>query len=274
VTAPADLTITPRDLSFGREQPHPRWWLGGDPVATAFFNALSTTFPLGERFFIDSVRHFRDRADPKLQEQIAAFIRQEAVHTREHVAFNRQVADHGYDVSAMEARTRERLEIARARHPLAMLATTVALEHFTAIVANALLSDPCHLAGASGEARRMWSWHALEEIEHKGVAYDTWVAATSHLSPLRRWWLRVLLMMLSTWNFTRTTKRNMADIFEQDGIRSGRTWRRTLGYLLLKPGLLRRLLPAYLAFYLPGFHPWRHDDRALLRSAEAALAAS
>ena len=44
---PADLTITPRDRRFGRGQTQSRWWLGGDPIATAFYNALSVTFPRG-----------------------------------------------------------------------------------------------------------------------------------------------------------------------------------------------------------------------------------
>ena len=44
-------------------------------------NALSTTFPDGERFFIDSVRNFQDQIkDPKLQKDIRAFIGQEANH--------------------------------------------------------------------------------------------------------------------------------------------------------------------------------------------------
>lgn len=271
-SAPADLTITPRDLAFGRGEPQARWWLGGDPVGTAFFNALSATFPLGERFFIDSVKPFRDRGSPELQAQIAAFVRQEALHTREHVVFNDHMAAQGYDLAAMEARTRERLEIARARHPVAMLGATVAMEHFTAILAHAVLSDPRHFAGASDEVRRMWTWHALEEIEHKGVAYDTFLAVTAELPPLRRWWLRVRLMLLSTWHLGITTTQNMADMFRHDGLVSARTSGRCLAYLFVRPGILRQALPAYLSFFLPGWRPWRRDDRPLLRRAEAELA--
>ena len=107
-STPADLTITPRDLKLDRDADHGRWWHGGDPVATAFFNALSAAFPQGETFFIEAVRRFRDRTDGKLQEQIAAFIQQEAAHTREHVVFNRLIKGAGYDTSAMDAETRRR----------------------------------------------------------------------------------------------------------------------------------------------------------------------
>jgi predicted metal-dependent hydrolase len=77
-----------------------RWWLGGDPFATAFMNALSVTFPKGEAFFIESVKHFRDGASPKLAGEIRAFVQQEVMHSREHVAFNKRVTDAGYDIVA------------------------------------------------------------------------------------------------------------------------------------------------------------------------------
>src|SRR5687767_1498869 len=100
------LTITPRDLKLDRDASSPRWWHGGDPVATAFFNALSVSFPQGETFFIESVRRYRERGDARLQEQIQAFIQQEAAHTREHVVFNKLIKNAGYDTSAMDVETR------------------------------------------------------------------------------------------------------------------------------------------------------------------------
>jgi len=85
--------ITVRDLRFVRESKPPRWWLGGDPVATAWFNALSGTFPRGEAYFIEAVKAHRDGVPPKLNEEIRAFIVQEVNHTREHLAFNRIAAE-------------------------------------------------------------------------------------------------------------------------------------------------------------------------------------
>src|SRR3954471_13024454 len=110
--SPADLTITSRPLKVDRGVKSSRWWHGNDPVATAFFNALSATFPQGEMFFIDSVRRYRDQAEPQLRDQIDRFIQQEAMHTREHVAFNRLIKDAGYDTAAMDAYTRTRMALA------------------------------------------------------------------------------------------------------------------------------------------------------------------
>src|ERR1051325_9637803 len=97
--SPASLSITPRDRRFGRDTAAPRLWHGGRVEATAIYNALSTTFPVGEAFFVESVRAFRDGAPPKLAAEIKAFTTQEAIHSREHAAFNKSAVDAGYDLT-------------------------------------------------------------------------------------------------------------------------------------------------------------------------------
>jgi predicted metal-dependent hydrolase len=268
---PADLTITPRDLRLDREASHPRWWHGGDPVATAYFNALSASFPQGETFFIEAVRRYRDHGDARLQAQIQAFIQQEAAHTREHVAFNKLIKNAGYDTTAMDGETRRRLDIARSRHPLAQLAITVALEHFTAIMAHSLLTTKNPLPGAPLEVLRLWQWHAIEELEHKAVAYDTFLAVTRELSPFKRWALRCHVMLLISAQFWHTNFERMADFFRQDGINTARTWWRVFTYLCFEPGVMRIIFLPYLSFFRPGFHPWNHDDSALIRDFERRL---
>lgn len=271
---PPDLTIQPRDMAFGRDAPSGRWWLGGDPVGTAFYNALSATFPLGERFFMDSVRRYRNVAPAKLKAQITGFLAQEAMHTREHIFFNKQIADHGFDIAAMEERTRARLDFARTRPPLQQLGATIALEHFTAILAHALLADPRHLEGASDEAKAMWRWHAIEEVEHKSVAYDVYMVAAASLPAPRRWTLRVLTMVAATHLLFAVVGSNIADIFTSDGINNGRSWRRLFHFMLVRPGMLRQVMGSYFAYFLPGFHPWQHDNRALVSEVEQTLAST
>jgi len=285
---PIDLTITPRDLKFNRGRAQAdsnasgadsgpkrvRWWHSGDPVKTAFFNALSMTFPQGESLFIEAVRRYRDKGDATLQAQISAFIKQETLHTREHVAFNRLVEEAGYDVAAIQAYTTNRMRLARERHPLAQLAITVALEHYTAILAHGLLREPSHLEGAPAEVARLWQWHAIEEIEHKGVAFDTFVAATQEMSKARRWYIRSKAMLLISFLFWRSITRHMADFFRQDGINKVGTWMRVLKFYYITPGILRKIAREYFKFYLPGFHPWHTDDRALITDVERELLAA
>src|SRR5688500_13414788 len=143
--------ITVRDARFGRDSRPERWWLNGDPIATAWFNALSATFPRGETLFIDSVKAFRDDAPPQLASEIRAFIKQEVNHTREHLAFHRAAAEAGYDMTALDARVETLLADVYARPPHAWLAVTIALEHFTAMFAREFLNHPQHFVGADNE---------------------------------------------------------------------------------------------------------------------------
>ncbi|RYE01162.1 MAG: metal-dependent hydrolase [Sphingomonadales bacterium] len=268
---PADLTITPRDRRFGRDGAQQRWWMAGDPVATAFHNSLSITFPKGEAFFIESVKAHRDGAPPRLAEEIKAFTLQEVMHSREHVAFNKRVVDAGYDLTPLERAVDEVLAIIRERPPIVNLAATMALEHYTAILASMILKDPRYFAGVDAAQADMWRWHAMEELEHKGVAYDTWLHATKGWSRWRRWKLKSLMMTLVTLNFWKKRVDGAVELLRQDGLEKGAR-RRVWWYLLGNPGLLRRILPALAAYFLPGFHPWNHDDRHLIGRAESAYA--
>ncbi|HWC56378.1 MAG TPA: metal-dependent hydrolase [Sphingomicrobium sp.] len=260
----AQLSIIPRDRGFGRDAATPHLWHGGRVEATAIYNALSTTFPKGEAFFVESVRAFRDGAPPKLAEEIKAFTTQEAIHSREHDAFNRRAADTGYDLSKLEARVEERLAITKGRPPVVSLAATMALEHFTAILAHQLLANPRHLEGADTETADLWRWHAVEEIEHKGVAYDTWLNATRHWPRFKRWKLKARVMLLVTRNFLVDRTGGALELMRQDGVTGFPAWWLLLTYLWVRPGMFRKIAGAWTKFFLPGFHPWNEDDRALI----------
>jgi hypothetical protein len=268
VTTPSDLTITPRDRRFGRGERTDRWWLAGDPFGTALYNALSATFPKGEAFFVESVRAYREDAPPKLAAEIKAFTTQEVMHSREHVAFNRRAAEAGYDLSRLDEAVDRRLEIVRARHPLVNLAATMALEHFTAILAHQLLADPRHLAGADAESAALWRWHSVEEIEHKGVAYDTWLHATRELGRFKRWSIKARVMLLVTYHFMVERTKGALDLLAQDGIAGPKAWAGLARFAFGKPGMVRKIMGAWASFFMPGFHPWNHDDRALIEAEE------
>lgn len=271
---PADLTITPRDRRFDRGKLPDRLWHGGRVEATAIYNALSATFPVGEAFFVESVRKFADGAPPRLAEEIRGFTTQEVIHSREHLAFNRRAADAGYDLSRLDERVDERLSITRSRPPIVSLAATMALEHFTAILAHQLLVDARHLEGADREAAELWRWHACEEIEHKGVAYDTWLHATRDWPRGKRWKVKAKVMLYITRNFVVDRTAGALELMRQDGVSGARAWARLLWYLWIRPGMFRKIGGAWFRFFLPGFHPWNEDDRHLLRAYEASARAA
>jgi predicted metal-dependent hydrolase len=266
---PADLTITPRDRRFGPIATASRLWHGGRVEATAIYNAMSSTFPRGEAFFVESVRAFRDSAPPRLAQEIKAFTTQEVIHSREHLAFNRRAADAGYDLSRLEADVEMRLALTESKPPIVSLAATMALEHFTAILAHELLADPRHLAGADEQAAELWRWHACEEIEHKGVAFDTWLHATTDWPRYKRWKVKALVMLLVTRNFVVDRTAGALELMRQDGVTGPRAWSALLWYLWVRPGMFRKIAGAWFKYLLPGFHPWNEDDRALLRAYDA-----
>jgi predicted metal-dependent hydrolase len=266
--------IVVRDRRFGRGRAQARWWLNGDPVATAWFNALSATFPRGETLFVDAVKAFREGAPPPLAAEIRAFVKQEVNHTREHLAFNRAAEAAGYDMSAIDARVERLIGDVYARPKIAWLAVTMALEHFTAMFAHEFLRHPEHFVGAEVEQAELWRWHAVEELEHKGVAYDTWLHATRGWSRWKRWKVKALSMLVITRRFVRNRFIDASDLLAQDGIVGGRAKARLVWYLIGRPGILRRVFPAWCAYFLPGFHPWNRDDRALIGKYDSDYAAA
>jgi len=271
---PVDLTITPRDRRFGRALAQKRWWLGGDPIGSAYHNALSITFPRGEAFFVESVKAFREGANPKLTAEIRSFITQEVMHSREHVSFNKRVTDAGYKIDHLEKVVADSLELTKNRPQILNLAVTMALEHYTAMMAHQMLRDPKAFAGADPELSNMWKWHAIEEIEHKGVAYDTWLHATRDWSRWKRWKVKTIMMLIVTKNFWTKRWEGTLDLLAQDGITGWKAKARLAWYLVGNPGPVRRLALPWLAFFMPGFHPWNHDDRALIGKYDSDFAAA
>lgn len=268
---PDDLTITVRDERFNRGTNPRRWW-AGEPFGTAWHNALSATFPRGEAFFIEAVKAHREGADAKLDAEIRAFVRQEINHTREHIAFNRLAEDAGYDIKAIDTRVAEMLALTKDRPAIANLAVTMALEHYTAMMAAEFLENPAHFADADAEVRDMWRWHAAEEIEHKGVAFDTWNHATRDWSPGKRWRVRSLVMVSVTARFFKNRWTDSLELLAQDGITGWKAKWGLFKYLTVSPGIVRRIFPAWLAYFKPGFHPWDHDDRELIKLYEGDFA--
>jgi uncharacterized protein len=250
-----------RNLSFDVGPDVPRHWHGGRRAVTAFFNNLTVFFPPGERFFIASVRAHKDHIrDPKLEAEARAFYAQEGIHSREHIRYNRMLLEQGYPVDAMEARVDRLLRVVtRLSHKRMRLATTAALEHFTALMAHVLLSDPRLLEGAHPVMAGLWRWHAAEENEHKAVAYDVFVAAGGTYVE------RVAAIIGATVIFWAKVADHQVRLMWVDRtLFSLREWGSLLKFLFVSPGGLRRVVPLYFDYFRPRFHPWDLDNRDLL----------
>lgn len=269
---PEEHALIVRDQRFNRDHLVPRWWHSNDPVATAWYNSVSASLPRGEAFFIDTLKGFRDDLPPKLAAEVKAFTRQEVNHTREHVAFNRIVQDHGYDVESIDQGIHAMLELTAGRPKEFNLAVTIALEHFAAVISRQLLVHPEYLAGADPVAADVWRWHATEEIEHKGLVYDVWLHATREWSAFKRWKVRSLIALLITKKYFGNRIRDAIGLLEQDGFTRKQARRKLYAFLWWKPGMMRRMAFEWAAILAPGFHPWKLDDRALIAKYDSPYA--
>lgn len=260
-TTPEGLVIRPRHMDFDLPNPLPRHWHSGNAFKTHLFDAMSVLFPDGERFFIDSVRNFREEiTDPVLKEQIRGFIGQEGHHSREHLEYSNRLRDLGYDIGRIERRAQARIRYTQKKFSKRrQLAATAALEHITAIMADGLLKNPEHIAGAHPTLARLWRWHALEETEHKAVAFDVYNQVCGSRTLLRR------AMIMGTFFFMLDTHRGLIHMLKRDGLLwNWRVWRDGLSWMWGKEGMFRQLIPAYMDFFKKGFHPWQHDNLELL----------
>ena len=93
----------------------------------------------------------------------------------------------------------------------------------------------------------MWRWHAVEEVEHKGVAYDTWLHATRDWSGWKAWKVRSLTMLLVTARFFKNRWADTIELLAQDGITGWKARWGLVKYLTVSPGVVRRIFPAWLS---------------------------
>jgi hypothetical protein len=273
-TTPADVDVHPRDIRFDLEAARKGHWLGGDPVGTAVFNALSLTFPDGERLFMDAVRHYRPQLKGKLLDDVKGFIAQEAIHSREHHALNLLIDRDRYPAAEVEAEIRQRTTFARTRGPMAMLISTIALEHFTAMMAEMHMAHQDLFDDADPGIEKLWRWHAMEETEHKAVAYDVFMEVTKDWSPFLRYRRRVISMAIISFMFTRNITRYAARLLEADGYEPKAALKAVKTYVWKTPGLFARGWKTYFAWYRPGFHPWDQDNRPELAGWKAEFDAA
>jgi predicted metal-dependent hydrolase len=253
-TSPGPMaTLTVRRLLIDLEEPFARRWNGGDAFRSAFFNALSMSFPAGEQFFIDAVRAGVKALPPPRQVQFAqemqGFIGQEATHRRIHALFNAQLARQGH-VNAWEARILRRMKRLQGADPRHGVGITAATEHFTAIFAEHLLATPQVLAGAEPRLRTLWQWHAAEESEHRSTAFDLYRALGGN-ELWRRRWMRVVALFFAT-DLLRQTLRNL---WHDGAVLHLQTWRSAGEFLFGREGLVRQTCPAWRAYFRAGFHP-------------------
>jgi predicted metal-dependent hydrolase len=249
--------VVPRKgLDFKLDGSVPRHWFGGDPFKTRLFDATSTMFPPGERFFMASVRRYaKTIQDPALKLAVEAFLVQEGQHSKLHDALNRVIGAYGIDTAAMDAASERVLSGILRRAPRSWtIAQTSAAEHLTALLAELQLSDARFMDGADPRVRALYTWHAVEEIEHKAVAFD--VMQQGGEVPYA---MRCAALVLVTLFFQARTFARLESMLRSDGFTPRerlQIWRGGLRWLWTDQGLYDTVLRGWVRYFRRDFHPW------------------
>lgn len=250
-------------------------WHSNGRVTTHFFNTLSTLFPRGERFFIDSLRYYKqDINNEELKKAITAFIGQEAMHSREHIQYNRALDEKGYPAEKIHQRLTKALDFAQDNLPKKLqLSATLALEHYTAMLANLLLENEEFRGEKSNpELLEAWMWHAYEETEHKAVSYDVWKEVSK--GGLGDYALRTGGFVIASSIFWPALmyahyKMVQADksLSALDKIKGYKDLARVL-FASKKGPDFKHMIKEIADYFKPNFHPWDHDNSKLLHSID------
>jgi uncharacterized protein len=269
---PQTVAVPTRSVEFetflGTVQKH--FAADGDIVMSHVLTVLSSVFPDGEDYFVRSVEAAQDRvADPVLRTDVEGFIGQESMHGREHRVLNERLAALGYPTPAIGAyvrwlfRTRERIQNQRLH-----LAFTAALEHYTATLAETLLTDP-EARGVIGHegVRYLLMWHALEESEHKAVAFDVYKEiGGGEGMRIAVMWLTHLLFVVETSMWAAISLAMDPDARHQP-LRVAKSMWRLRRSPFVRPGPVRQLFQ----YNRRGFHPNDRDTRELISQWRAEL---
>lgn len=262
---PSSLKLIPRVVHFDYEtvMRENRYWHGGDPVTTHFFNALQAMFPEGERFFMESARDVRDmlgkdNIPAELNEQIRLFIRQEAMHGREHDAWTTALISLGYiGMEGFDLKLKRDNKWSKKHlKPLWRLSMTAASEHFTASLAHLFIyKRPDFIEKAASPFRELLVYHAMEEVEHKAVCYDLYNEAKGG------YFLRVAGMIFVTFDLLIRLRNRQEYLLKKDGQWTPENRKKMRDLLWGKDGIMRVLAPYLMQYFRPDFHPWETDER-------------
>ncbi|ORV08625.1 metal-dependent hydrolase [Mycobacterium celatum] len=248
---------------FGEDETYGKYFVNNDMVFSHFVAGLSGSFPPGEEAFIRSVRRYSDRiTDPVLKKRVSGFIGQESTHGQEHRRLNEKLIEMGYPIgwwdseSLRDKRLRFEEWLGGRRH----LALTAAAEHYTAVLAERVLSSP-EVQAIPGDAEvwNLLNWHALEELEHKSVAFDVY-RAVGGSERVRITVMAVLLaVMIPLTTVLLTIGLARDPIARRHPLRLLRE-----AYDLYRGPFFKGLIGQLAKYLRPGFHPDDIDTTALL----------
>ena len=250
-----DLVV--RKLLIDLNTPFAVRWNGGDAFRSAFFNALSMSFPLGEQYFMDSVRAglktLPEDQRARFAAEVQGFVGQEATHRRIHSLFNGHLETQGF-TNALERRAAKRMQASAHMDVRVHVGATAATEHLTAIFADWMLAHPEALEGSEDRLKTLWLWHSAEESEHRSTAFDVYQAIGGN----HEWRLRLFRYITFTF-FSDVTRQTIRNLWHDKALFRWSTWRSAGRFLFGKDGFISSNRAQWRAYLREDFHPRQQD---------------
>lgn len=259
--------VVPRDLTFNltKENVH-KYWFNDDPWNTIWMSAVLAAVPEGERWVMRSAAMLLDKiTDPAIREAGVNFCKQERIHAREHDVMNNISIEHGLPLDKIESTfvvIREFLK--KNLSPEMQGALAGSFEHFTAILSSVFLEYPEMFKNTEPEVVHMLFWHFVEETEHKAVSFDvsTHASGKGVVAYLRR----ITAMATSTVaGGPGIAAATVYILWKDKQLTNIPSALRMLDTMLVRPGVMRHIGKLYFPYYRPSFHPWKDDNRDVLR---------
>jgi len=253
--------IVREPLDFKLDHTIPKYWFASDPFMTRFWGGVFATFPEGERYFISSVRPFRDQVtNPRQRQEIRDFISQEGQHGVVHTEFNQILQTHGMPIDKLIRYQHKVFNLLLNYFPPKFnLALTAACEHITALMMECFFEKKETMAMVDYRVRAMIAWHSIEEIEHKAVVFD--VMNLAKVSYFTRMMAMVFLVFFFTLDSLRMTnfflKKDGFSFFQRIKFISG-----GLKKLFGAQGMLAPMGKSFLKYFSRDFHPWQQPTLA------------
>lgn len=260
--------IKPHRIEVHFDESLPRHWFGGNAFLTHMLNTWTAIFPDAERYFVRwSKKALASVTDPKVKKDIQGFIGQETMHAMQHEKLWELLRQQGYNLDpvlwVIQKFAFDWLE--KSLPDNANYALVAGLEHFTAMFGEIYFENPELMQKMHPEMRRLFEWHAAEEIEHKAVAYDQFMAVDG------RYLLRTAVMNLAVVGFYLITFGNTLYFMAQDrSLYNPREWLTMLDVFFGKHQLALKTFLKFLEYYKPDFHPWDNQNYHLAQPTLSA----
>jgi len=248
--------ITVRQMDFQFPDGMDPVVIPGEPERSYGIVALSLLLPYLEPYLIRTMKEAKKRVtDPDLLADLEKFRAQEGQHYQQHIRFNDAIREWGFPglekfEDELDADYRRFSQTKSLRWNLAYAegfeALTTAVAHFSF---ETKLNDGMHPAAAD-----LFTWHLVEELEHRTVAFDVY----DHLCGSYPY--RLVFGTYGQWHMGRWIGRVARYLYGQDermeteygGAEASKARQRAQW-----PAIRKHMLPKLLRTYLPSYTP--HD---------------